>query len=128
MAIIAITIATMCVNALNGLSSFLQHGDNRHYHCNNVCQRPERAFFISTIKRVLTKDGHVTMCQRPERAFFISTKLWRKLHGRVVCQRPERAFFISTYDYFLSRRQKEKGVNALNGLSSFLHYGSICKS
>ena len=37
-----------------------------------VCQRPERAFFISTQElAVMTENDYV--CQRPERAFFIST-------------------------------------------------------
>ena len=37
-----------------------------------------------------------------------------------VCQRPKRAFFISTMGQE-SIQKIGKGVNALNGLSSFLH-------
>ena len=39
-----------------------------------------------------------TVCQRPERAYFISTKLphfYASTAGE-KCQRPERAYFIST--------------------------------
>ena len=36
-------------------------------------------------------------CQRPERAYFISTKVGTDtMMGKMVCQRPERAYFIST--------------------------------
>ena len=40
----------------------------------------------------------VAMCQRPERALFISTDLQssESLTQLTVCQRPERALFIST--------------------------------
>ena len=41
--------------------------------------------------------------------------------GYLMCQRPERAFFISTTWYILLYLQEDWGVNALNGLSSFLH-------
>ena len=61
-----------CVNALNGLTSFL----------------PE--------KRKVTEREY-KMCQRPKRAYFISTEmnsLFLKFKG--VCQRPKRAYFIST--------------------------------
>ena len=37
-----------------------------------------------------------------------------------VCQRPERAFFISTTRKTPTRQNESVGVNALNGLSSFL--------
>ena len=37
------------------------------------------------------------MCQRPKRAFFISTKTQIYLKVPGMCQRPKRAFFISTY-------------------------------
>ena len=38
-----------CVNALNGLSSFLQNRKGGVYYDNKrVCQRPKRALFIST--------------------------------------------------------------------------------
>ena len=41
------------------------------------------------------------MCQRPKRAFFISTKWIALVPVAVVCQRPKRAFFISTiYEEF----------------------------
>ena len=62
------------------------------------------------------------MCQRPKRAFFISTQgaphtFLGWLSG---CQRPKRAFFISTLINLSKREGRIDGVNALNGLSSFL--------
>ena len=36
------------VNALNGLSSFLQNSIKQLHHERKVCQYPKRAFFIST--------------------------------------------------------------------------------
>ena len=87
-----------------------------------VCQRPERALFISTImskKKRSLEEGvnalnglfsflHIAetirrtldknLCQRPERALFISTvkNVLKKALEMLVCQRPERALFIST--------------------------------
>ena len=60
-------------------------------------------------------------CQRPERASFISTtKAAKKIVEEVkVCQRPERASFISTFAE--DTENDVLGVNALNGLLSFLH-------
>ena len=43
-------MAFVCVNALNGLSSFLPNA--KKYFCPaelEVCQRPKRALFISTV-------------------------------------------------------------------------------
>ena len=37
-----------CVNALNGLSSFLQKSKGDDFSVVIMCQRPQRAFFIST--------------------------------------------------------------------------------
>ena len=111
------------VNALNGLSSFLPcYSKEYKNHANSVCQRPERAFFISTLVQGIDALDNGAMCQRPERAFFISTELEQLLISKhkscvnalnglssflpiyniiyyvsnFVCQRPERAFFIST--------------------------------
>ena len=61
------------------------------------------------------------VCQRPKRAFFIST---HRIYGDVevktfVCQRPKRAFFISTGGR-VTYESKSGCVNALNGLSLFL--------
>ena len=40
----------------------------------------------------------ILVCQRPERAYFISTNKndYRRLKEEAECQRPERAYFIST--------------------------------
>ena len=86
------------------------------------CQRPERAYFISTEARAneLLREYGVNalngltsflptnsaesnllaeVCQRPERAYFISTTPGDSSAGSNIlapCQRPERAYFIST--------------------------------
>ena len=62
------------------------------------------------------------MCQRPKRAFFISTltPITDISCFRDVCQRPKRAFFISTDQKFTRSLKTSLCVNALNGLSSFL--------
>ena len=39
----------------------------------NECQRPKRAFLISTLKEKLSDLVDYEMCQRPKRAFLIST-------------------------------------------------------
>ena len=88
------------------------------------CQRPKRAFFISTTFSLEVAIGKYVMCQRPKRAFFISTLNTLKMKiilemcvnalnglslflrksiknladADIVCQRPKRAFFISTVD------------------------------
>ena len=40
-----------------------------------------------------------------------------------MCQRPKRASFISTKEEGMTFEELEKGVNALNGLLSFLQGG-----
>ena len=64
------------------------------------------------------------MCQRPERASFISTEFKEKtgLPTEEMCQRPERASFISTESEQFEELVDEYCVNALNGLPSFLRY------
>ena len=48
-----------------------------------MCQRPERASFISTVLKQWLED-YYNMCQRPERASFISTNA--AVYGNtVVC-------------------------------------------
>ena len=39
----------------------------------SVCQRPKRAFFISTPFQIANQMEINVKCQRPKRAFFIST-------------------------------------------------------
>ena len=64
------------------------------------------------------------VCQRPERAYFISTLVSKGGIAMKWCQRPERAYFISTESKEGSRsRRKFRCVNALNGLTSFLLKG-----
>ena len=87
----------MCVNALNGLSSFLPPFSDYYIMQALMCQRPKRAFFISTEDGTLVKTS------------------------RIGCQRPKRAFFISTFTgRFYRKMWLLRCVNALNGLSSFL--------
>ena len=86
-----------------------------------MCQRPKRAFFIST-EEAHRAPEKLVLCQRPKRAFFISTlkglnEVFKRLNW---CQRPKRAFFISTETVYMSPKKPIGGVNALNGLSSFL--------
>ena len=103
---------------------------------NDWCQRPERAFFISTGRTKKRYFGCVSVCQRPERAFFISTGLNVILLAYWIsrCQRPERAFFISTNLILMTMEKHTICVNALNGLFSFLQYkrclswgGKVCQ-
>ena len=62
------------VNALSGLFLFLLFHTMDIFNNTDVCQRPKRAFLISTqyIKRAA--DANTVECQRPKRAFLISTK------------------------------------------------------
>ena len=84
------------VNALNGLSSFLLKQEVKDEVERALCQRPKRAFFISTWF-MEEKRKHKNVCQRPKRAFFISTMKNNNIVKLVtMCQRPKRAFFIST--------------------------------
>ena len=64
-----------------------------------VCQRPKRAYFISTTDAPSDFDKVEDLCQRPKRAYFISTSYIRKLPKYTI-----------------------QCVNALNGLTSFLRY------
>ena len=87
-----------CVNALNGLLSFLRTSTNGNCTFHIMCQRPKRASFISTYVAEQLKEMGFDECQRPKRASFISTrntmsKFWAKVR---LCQRPKRASFIST--------------------------------
>ena len=84
------------VNALNGLFLFLLERLNEGFGDENVCQRPKRAFLISTAKKV------------------------KRLIDNTVCQRPKRAFLISTNLTQQDIQAKVRGVNALNGLFLFL--------
>ena len=62
-----------------------------------VCQRPKRAFIISTRRSLKNLLFSILRCQRPKRAFIISTDGKYGCRGTPrVCQRPKRAFIIST--------------------------------
>ena len=62
-----------CVNALNGLFLFLQGNTENTLYENFLCQRPKRAFLISTYNELAKQALNCIMCQRPKRAFLIST-------------------------------------------------------
>ena len=87
-----------------------------------MCQRPERAYFISTEEKNMSTlytmgvnalngltsflpksldalTPAIARCQRPERAllhFYADERRMGRLQERKRCQRPERAYFIST--------------------------------
>ena len=90
-------------NALNGLLSFLLALAEVTNPQLIVCQRPKRALFISTLINIIMCVFCTEMCQRPKRALFISTSL-KKKGGN---------FNVTI------------GVNALNGLFSFLQKVSV---
>ena len=62
-------------DALNGLFLFLLVNINADDCTVEVCQRPKRAFLISTNLKKLKKLKNLRVCQRPKRAFLISTKV-----------------------------------------------------
>ena len=99
---------------------------------NNRCQRPKRAFLISTINilsetiylkcvnalnglflflhcKMILQRKIILMCQRPKRAFLISTSADRALYYiETLCQRPKRAFLISTFGRIDMRAKTEE--------------------
>ena len=62
-----------------------------------LCQRPERAFFISTALQRM--QPQMSLCVNALNGLFsfLPSDLY-VIHEGDVCQRPERAFFISTQD------------------------------
>ena len=65
-----------------------------------MCQRPKRAFIISTRMKSKVTRLFISMCQRPKRAFIISTVYNSITYWKITCS--------------------FRSVNALNGLLSFL--------
>ena len=45
----------------------------------SMCQRPKRAFIISTQKKLIDNELINNVCQRPKRAFIISTYIIREI-------------------------------------------------
>ena len=84
-----------CVNALNGLSSFLRRFSRSTCSCHNRCQRPKRALFIST--------AHCAI-------YYIINYGVNALNGLS-------SFLLEKVE---EKERENKSVNALNGLSSFL--------
>ena len=62
------------VNALNELSSFTLGYDLNVMVSTEVCQSPNRAFFIYTEFSNPSSELFKLLCQRPNRAFFIYTQ------------------------------------------------------
>ena len=89
---------TSGVNALNGLLSFLPGVPMKSNYLFLKCQRPKRAFIISTKNKKKSINHCNFMCQRPKRAFIISTfeSVVTDRKDDFMCQRPKRAFIIST--------------------------------
>ena len=116
-----LTKITMCVNALNGLSSFLLLNNSLTSIADAImCQRPKRAFFIST-KQHLPGNYLQQCCVNALNglsSFLQNSTSKTKPCG--MCQRPKRAFFISTVFPRDIDIMTNMCVNALNGLSSFL--------
>ena len=94
----------VCVNALNGLLSFLRYTIKSDGTLNIVCQCPKRAFIIST-QDITDKNEYFNKCQCPKRAFIISTviALLVALVCFIMCQCPKRAFIISTKTYAVTK-------------------------
>ena len=86
-----------CVNALNGLSSFLR-----------------------TVARYRTWNRLGVNALNGLSSFLPKNIMTEKM-AQEMCQRPKRAFFISTVIIAVGILMSMLCVNALNGLSSFLH-------
>ena len=71
--------ARFFVNALSGLFLFLLFHTMDIFNNTDVCQRPKRAFFISTDIWAERTKNERKLCQRPKRAFFISTNMKEKI-------------------------------------------------
>ena len=110
-----------CVNALNGLTSFLR-GWLLKYYFWEKCVNALNGLTSFLQKEWRTVIRYIVRCQRPKRAYFISTPSTLSIMGPkiMVCQRPKRAYFISTKEENIMYTP-EICVNALNGLTSFLH-------
>ena len=88
-----------------------------------MCQRPERAYFISTEEKNMSTLYTMGVNALNGLTSFLPKSLDALTPAIARCQRPERAYFISTptKDEW-DDCKKERGVNALNGLTSFLRY------
>ena len=136
----------ICVNALNGLSSFLPKTIRSKGGRRNLCQRPKRALFISTERKThlqknflgvnalnrlssflqsITGTGYSGLLESVNAlnglSSFLRTVARNSNRHSDRCQRPKRALFISTQLQTLRELRSNMCVNALNGLSSFLH-------
>ena len=92
------------VNALSGLFLFLLFHTMDIFNNTDVCQRPKRAFFISTSSIPKKSRFGKFLCVNALNGLssFLQEEKNMKRTFMVVCQRPKRAFFIST-----QRRIKE---------------------
>ena len=87
----------ICVNALNGLTPFLQNTSVMQVMILFMCQCPKRAYSISTTICLYWFD-FAERCQCPKRAYSISTDKIQKNMLDILkqCQCPKRAYSIST--------------------------------
>ena len=119
-----------CVNALNGLSSFLRTSRKHSKTTLLLCQRPKRALFISTAKQFMESfnDNQCVNALNGLSSFlhsfrgrnfcllqcvnalnglssFLPKEVTREYATLAVCQRPKRALFISTQQSLLQRKR-----------------------
>ena len=100
-----------CVNALNGLFSFLPEPTQQPETVQSVCQRPKRALFISTFTSIKVYPPLTDTCVNALNGLFsfLQNTIMHEILHTCVCQRPKRALFISTvpsetsHKYWLSR-------------------------
>ena len=112
------------VNALNGLTSFLHSSppwsDNSYNKCVNALNGLT-SFLHGRLADFLLS---ISVCQRPERAYFISTSYWiviAELAIECVNALNGLTSFLR-YGVLLTIVRTTVSVNALNGLTSFLRY------
>ena len=112
-----------CVNALNGLSPFLPVKFAIRHSDRMMCVNALNGLSPFLLKINLKEFGDEgSVCQRPKRAFSISTAmylLYSMMEGWCV----NALNGLSPFLQFMSQDANESlmCVNALNGLSPFLH-------
>ena len=113
-----------CVNALNGLFSFLQ--------ADNISSRLSSFYRVNALNGLFSflppnAGSLITAKYRRVNALnglfsFLPMANAKGLRRPSMCQCPKRAFLISTYPRRKNMQNINTSVNALNGLFSFLQY------
>ena len=112
----------MCVNALNGLFLFLRRKENQMRLNDIMCQRPKRAFLIST-SYTCPVGRRNEICVNALNGLFLFLQLFKGGLRDVTekCVNALNGLFLFLQDYEDYEEESEpKGVNALNGLFLFL--------